>query len=146
MDRRPFGTDGLVTRVERRFLQIIVCAVSLVPIVAGLVGLLLGPRALGANQAQPIDFDSHFRYLSGLLLAIGCGYLSTVPRIERHSGRFIFLTLIVVAGGGGRFLDVMVRGVPSMASVGALLLELLVAPILALWATRVAHRAANITD
>jgi hypothetical protein len=135
-----------VSRVERQLLQILISAGSLVPIVAGLVGLVFGPAGLGTNQAQPIDFDSHFRYLSGLLLAVGCGYLSTVPKIERHSDRFIFLTLMVVAGGSGRFFGVMERGVPSMTSLGALLLELLVAPALALWVTRVAHRAANTAD
>ena len=77
---------------------------------------------------------------------MGLGYLSTVPKIERHSGRFILLTLIVSAGGSGTFLGVIERGVPSMTSLGALLLELLVAPALALWVIRVARRAANTTD
>lgn len=124
--------------MERRLLQIIVCAGSLVPLVAGLVGLVLGPAGLGANQTPPIDFDSHFRYLSGLLLALGCGFLSTVPHIERHRGRFIFLTLIVFTGGTGRLLGIALIGVPSWPSFSALVLELLVAPALALWASRLA--------
>ena len=124
--------------MERRLLQFVICAGSLVPIIAGLAGLVLGPAGLGANQAPPIDFDSHFRYLSGLLLAVGCGFLSTVPHIERHRGRFIFLTLIVFTGGTGRLLGIALVGVPSSPSLGALALELLVAPALALWVSRIA--------
>ncbi len=45
------------------------------------------------------DLDSHFRYLSGLLLAIGIGFASTVPRIEAQGGRFWLLTGIVMVGG-----------------------------------------------
>ena len=85
--------------------------------------------------------DSHFRYLSGLLLAIGLGFLSAVPRIERRSGRFRLLAGIVFVGGLGRLLSLASGGTPDASTVFALVMELIVAPALALWQWRVAQAA-----
>jgi hypothetical protein len=123
--------------MERRSLQIIVVVSSLVPIGAGGAGMLLGPRMLGVGAAGSGDLDSHFRYLSGLLLAIGLGYLSTTPRIETHGGRFRLLTCIVVVGGVGRLLSLLALGPQSPAMIAALGMELIVTPGLALWQYRV---------
>lgn len=125
---------------ERRALQVAVAIGCLVPISAGLAGIILGPGLLGG--AGGIDADSHFRYLSGLLLGIGLAYGASVRGIERHRGLFLFLTLIVVAGGLGRLVSVVAIGVPSVLMSAALVMELLVTPALALWQFRVAHRAA----
>ena len=113
---------------------------SLVPIGAGAAGILLGPRMLASGPFGPGDLDSHFRYLSGLLLAIGIGYASTVPRIEARGGRFRLLTFIVVLGGIGRLVSLLSIGPPSPAMAAALVMELIVAPGLALWQHRVAAR------
>jgi hypothetical protein len=125
--------------MERRILQAAVAIGSLVPIGAGGVGVLFGPRMLGAAAIGPGDLDSHFRYLSGLLFAIGAGYLSTVPRIEIHGDRIRLLTYMVVAGGAGRLLSLLAIGRPSPVMLAALVMELLVTPGLALWQYRVAR-------
>jgi hypothetical protein len=52
---------------SRRALQIAVALCSLVPITAGGAGMLLGPALVASIGTH--DLDSHFRYLSGLLLA-----------------------------------------------------------------------------
>jgi hypothetical protein len=130
-----------MTKIETRSLQIAVAAGSLVPIGAGGAGMLLGPRMLGAGMAGPADLDSHFRYLSGLLLGIGLGYASTIPNIETHGRRFLLLTCIVVTGGAGRLLSLLSIGPPSPAMVAALAMELLVTPGLALWQHRIARQA-----
>jgi Domain of unknown function (DUF4345) len=130
---------------ERLILQIAVAIGCLVPISAGAAGMLLGPRLLGASAAGSGDLDSHFRYLSGLLLGIGLGYASAIPRIETHGARFQLLTGIVVAGGIGRLLSLLAIGPQSPVMLAALGMELLVTPGLALWQRRVArlgHRAA----
>jgi len=126
---------------ERRALQAAVAAGSLVPILAGAAGVLLGPVMLGSASVVSSDLDSHFRYLSGLLFAIGIGFASTVPRIESHGPRFLLLTLIVVAGGTGRLLGLLTIGPPSPAMEAALVMELVVTPGLALWQRRVARKA-----
>ena len=125
--------------VERRLLQIAVAVCSLVPIAAGGAGLLLGP-ALVAGAADQ-DLDSHFRYLSGLLLGIGIAYATAVPGIERKRVRFLLLGGIVVVGGLGRLWALVTVGAPSAIMLGALAMELVVAPLLTLWQLRIARAA-----
>jgi hypothetical protein len=124
---------------SKRLLQIAVAVCSLVPIAAGGAGLLLGP-ALVANAGTP-DLDSHFRYLSGLLLGIGLGYASGVPGIERRRARFLLLGGIVFAGGLARLWSLLAVGTPSPIMLGALAMELVVTPLLTLWQGRVAVHA-----
>jgi hypothetical protein len=128
--------------VAVRSLQVAVALGSLVPIGAGAAGMLLGPRMVGAVVIGAADLDSHFRYLSGLLLAIGLGYVSTIPRIEMQGGRFRLLTGIVVVGGVGRLLSLLSIGPASPTMTAALVMELVVTPCLAIWQYRVAVRAA----
>jgi hypothetical protein len=97
---------------------------------------MLGSGAMGSG-----DLDSHFRYLSGLLLGIGIGYASTIPRIETHGGRFQLLTGIVVVGGVGRAVSLLTTGAPSPAMLAAVMMELIVTPGLAFWQHRVARKA-----
>ncbi len=100
--------------------------------------MLLGPRLLGPSGVGSGDLDSHFRYLSGLLLGIGLGFVCTIPRIETHGARFRLLTAIVVVGGAGRLLSLL-SGPLSPVMLAALCMELLVTPGLALWQWRVAR-------
>jgi hypothetical protein len=122
----------------RRLLQATVAALSLVPILAGAGGMLLGPGFV-ASEAGAVPLDSHFRYLSGLLLALGVTFASTVPAIERRGARFRLAAAIVVCGGLGRLLSLGVAGVPPWPHLVGLALELLVVPLLAVWQARVAH-------
>ncbi len=134
--------------MSRRALQGAVALGSLVPILAGGAGVLLGPSlvspSLEAAAAPPAaaDLDSHFRYLSGLLLAIGLGYASGVPGIERRHKRFLLLGGIVFIGGLGRLWSLLAVGAPSPVMLGALAMELLVTPLLTLWQRRVSRRFA----
>lgn len=81
--------------------------------------------------------DNHHRYLSGLLLAIGLGYWSTVPRIERMGTRLRLLTALVVIGGGARLAGLALGDVLTAEIGMALTMELGVPPLLCLWQTRV---------
>jgi hypothetical protein len=105
----------------------------LVPIIAGTAGLVLGPAMVTTIAEADRDLDSHFRYLSGLLLGIGLAYLSGIPGIERRRSHFLFLGGIVVLGGLGRLCSLLAEGAPSPAMFGALILELLVTPAITLW-------------
>jgi len=120
---------------SRRALQIAVALCSLVPITAGGAGMLLGP-ALVAGTGTP-DLDSHFRYLSGLLLGIGLAYLLTLRGIERRRAHYLLLGGLVVVGGIGRLIALLANGTPSTVMLFALAMELLVTPLLTLWQFRI---------
>lgn len=126
---------------DRRLLQATVALLSLVPIGAGGAGVILGPALVRAPAAA--DLDSHFRYLSGLLLGTGLAFLATVPAIERMTVPFRALAAIVVAGGLGRLLSLLQTGAPAPAHVAALVLELAVVPALAVWQGSVARRSVS---
>lgn len=130
--------------LEKRALQVAVALGCLVPIGGGARGIWLGPQMAGA--AETADLDSHFRYLSGLLLGIGLAYLASIPRIEQLSLRFRILTAIVVVGGLGRLASLIAIGPPSSGAMkAALVMELIVTPALALWQHRIARRCAALS-
>lgn len=120
---------------ERRALQIAVSIACLIPVSAGLQGILYGSGAgLDTN-----GFDSHYRYLSGLLLAIGGYFLALVPHIETKRSTMRLLTGIVVTGGVARLLGFIVHGIPNTVMCMALVMELIVTPLLCKWQHRVAR-------
>jgi hypothetical protein len=126
---------------ERKLLQQTVAVAAVIPAAAGLYGVLFGQALTG--DAVSISAESHFRFLSGLLLGIGLCFWSTVPRIEEKANRFRLLTLLVVIGGLGRLIGLGLTGLPSLFMIGGLFLELVVTPVLCLWQTRIANRYAD---
>lgn len=127
---------------EKRLLQTCVLIGGLVPVAAGLWSVAFGPSIIG-HDSSSASLDSHFRYLSGLLLAIGIGFWSTVPDIEGKTGRFRLLTALVVGGGLGRVVSWLAVGPPSHGMAYALIMELGVTPLLCLWQNRVSGRSAD---
>jgi hypothetical protein len=130
-----FSPDG-----ERRLLQVVVAVAALVPVLSGLWGVVLGLDTFGAHARLSLTGDSHVRYLSGLILAIGLAYWSTLPRIEAQGAKFRLLTALVLIGGCARLLGMLHFGAPTRGVVGALAMELLVTPGLALWRERLERR------
>jgi Domain of unknown function (DUF4345) len=126
---------------ERKLLQQSVAIAATVPVAAGLYGVLFGQALTG--DAVSISAESHFRFLSGLLLGIGLCFWSTLPAIEARTNRFRLLTLLVVIGGLGRLVGLGLTGLPSLFMIGGLIMELIVTPVLCLWQMRVANRHAD---
>lgn len=141
---------------ERTCLQVAVSIIAFVPVSAGLAGVLFGlgvfenapplGQELGSQGASPDiaspdivspNIESHGRYLSGLLFAIGLGFLSTVPDIARQGPRFRLLTALVVVGGLARLGGLAAAPWPSVGMIFGLTMELLVTPALALWRERI---------
>lgn len=127
---------------ERRLLQRVVAVAGLVPVLAGLYGVIFGADGIGGTTATVnVSADSHFRYLSGLLTGIGLLFWFCVPGIEGKSRLFRFLTLVVVLGGLARLLGLYLTGLPSATMLAALGMELGVTPLLCLWQMRIARIA-----
>jgi hypothetical protein len=122
---------------QRRLLQLCVAIGGIVPVAAGIAGVVLGPDMFGGHESiLPV---SHFRYLSGLLLAIGLGYWSTIPRIESAGARFRLLTFIVFVGGASRLFGVLGGDPLNGSTLFSLCMELGVTPALCWWQSRVAR-------
>jgi hypothetical protein len=86
--------------------------------------------SIGSNAAGLV---SQGRYLSGLLLAIGLGYWTTIVNIEQKTARFRLLTGLVAIGGLCRLFGLAMGDGVSLSTAGPLVLELGVAPLLSFW-------------
>ncbi len=124
---------------ERRALQLAVCLGGIVPVSAGLMGVMMGAGFTGDGLSAA--GDSHYRYLSGLLLAIGLSFWSIVPGIEDAARPARLLTTLVVVGGLARLYALAHVGWPSWPMMGGLVMELVVTPALCVWQARVAAQA-----
>ena len=111
---------------ERRALQVSIAVAAVLPVVSGLWDITHGASAGGWA-------DNHQRYLSGLLVAIGLGYWSAVPRIEAMAPRLRLLTALVAVGGLARLLGLGLGDAPTPPVMAALAMELGAAPLLCLW-------------
>jgi len=130
--------------MERRLLQLAVALGCIVPLAAGAVGIMHGPEMLsGVGRDVPADLDSHFRYLSGLLLAAGIGFATCIPGIERKTARFRLLAFLVFVGGLGRLHSLASVGAPGEGHLFGLAMELVATPLLVLWQARVAAASAR---
>jgi hypothetical protein len=116
--------------LERRLLQFSIAAAGMVPVAAGFEGLISGLGAPGLFE------DSHYRYLSGILLAIGAAFWWTIPRIDDQGRVVRLVTFLVVVGGLARLGAAFASG-GGLAVDFALVMELVVTPALCLWRERV---------
>jgi hypothetical protein len=124
--------------LSRRLLQAAIAVGGLVPVTAGIGGVVLGAAGLGLGG--DLSADSHVRYLSGLLLGIGLAFWSSIPNIEARTGRIRLLTAIVFLGGLARLLAFRDTGTPSPVMLGAIVMELIVTPLICLWQSIIARR------
>lgn len=130
-------------RTERRLMQGAIAATCTISLSASLTSILRGAEWLAGDIPVPADLDSHFRYLSGLLLGIAIGFLSCMRRIERKGPRLRLLAAIVFGGGLARALSLIEIGLPSYGHLGGLAIELIVVPAIVAWHWSFARRAAR---
>lgn len=134
-------SDRRARPAEYRLLQLVVALACVVPIVTGLDGIVRGAAMFPAlARPAPIDLDSHFRYLSGIFLAMGLWFASCVPDIAAKGARFRLLGTMVVVGGLARAWSWWQLGAPSHGHRLGLAMELGVVPLLLLWQASVARR------
>ena len=117
-----------------------VAVLGLIPTLTGAAGILLGPDFLRLDPPWPADLDSHFRFLSGVFLAVGLVFYSCIPAIERKTGRFRLAASLIVAGGLARLWSVLIAGAPSAGHLAGLGMELVVVPLLVLWQATLSPR------
>jgi len=124
---------------EKCLLQTSFALACIVPISAGLIGAVYGTQLLAISARSP-DLESHFRYLSGLLLGLGLCFAFIIPNIERRCCEVRVLTFLVLIGGLARLCSISASGTPALPMNLALVMELIITPSLALWQARIARR------
>jgi hypothetical protein len=126
---------------ERRLLQAAILLACLVPLFAGGAGVIQGPAMLRGIDpgGASIDLDSHFRYLSGLLLGLGLCFLVCIPTVEKHTALFRAFGLFVVIGGLARLYSALALGLPGSGHIFGLVMELGTVPAIVLWQGRIAR-------
>jgi hypothetical protein len=111
-----------------------------VPIGVGIFGIILGPEWLRGATPLATDVDSHFRFLSGLFLAVGVSIALCIRDIEEQGVRFSTLGSLIVIGGLARLLSMLGTGIPSKWHLIGLAAELVVMPLLIAWQMRLDRR------
>jgi len=123
-----------------RLLPLAVAAGAVVPLAAGLAGVWQGLGLVGAGPG-PAEAESHFRYLSGLLLGLGCGFAWCALALPRRGQVFSVLCGVVVLGGLARLLGLALGPLPAWPHLAALVMELGVTPALWLWSRAASQTA-----
>jgi hypothetical protein len=125
---------------ERLLLQGATALACLVPLSMGSLSVLRSADILkGVSAPLPNDLDSHFRYLSGLLLGIGFVFLFSIIRIETKETVFRTLGVVILVGGLARLWSLLQVGMPGPGHQFGLVMELLVVPLIVLWQGRIAR-------
>lgn len=130
--------------LEKRLLQAATALACFVPLSMGGLSVLRSAAVLkGMEPPFPIDLDSHYRYLSGLLLGIGLVFLFSIPRIETRRTVFLTLGAVILIGGLARLWSLVELGAPSRGHQFGLVMELIMVPLIVLWQGRIARRFAR---
>jgi len=133
-------TEKAVAFQEKNLLQGILALAAATPVLVGLEGLISGPSFLRIEE-WPVDLDSHFRFYSGIFLALGLAWYSCIPDIEHNTARFRLLGVLTISGGLARLVSFIAVGPPSTGHQLGLFMELIVVPLLMLWQARIARKS-----
>jgi len=132
-------TGILQPSTERRLFQCLIAILALLPLFAGVAGVVEGPAFLGVTAPWPADLDSHLRFLSGVFLAMAVAWYACIPDIERKGSLFGLLALFTFSGGLARLVSLAVAGPPSAGHLLGQCMEVVIVPLLVLWQRRIAR-------
>jgi hypothetical protein len=122
-------------------LQVVNGLVGLATVALGAMQLVLGVRSPLYTAAQLPAFpilDSNLRFFGGMGLGLGLIMLWIIPSIERRTSVFRVFWLCAFLGGAGRLLSAAQVGSPSGLLIAFTMLEVVGAPIVVYWQSRVA--------
>ena len=119
----------------KRGLQILLGALSLIPLLVASLGLLFGAGRFVPEEVITPDFDSHYRYITGYYLSLTLFAWWVILNIEKHVVPLRIVSAAIFTGGVGRLISMLEVGLPGSVDIGFTVLELLF-PLLLLWQAR----------
>lgn len=124
--------------MNKRPLQIAMCALGAVPVITGILTMLGLSDPIYSSAGIPANtlLDSNLRFFGGLWLALGLAVYWLVPRIEKETALFRALWLMIFAGGIGRLISMLFLGLPPLPFVAFTALEIVGAPAFIVWQSR----------
>ena len=105
---------------------------------AGLSIVTGSPLSIEPTAPTWVVVDYMYRALAGIWFALGLMLAFILPSIEKHSAWFALICTAIFAMGVGRLLSVLQYGSVPQNSLGAMIAEFVLPPVLVLWQRRVA--------
>lgn len=89
-----------------------------------------------SDENVSVGLDSHIRYLSGILMAIGLCFWSFIPNLENKTREIRLLSFVVFVGGLSRLSFTILTGDIDKSIFFAVAMELLITPLICFWQSR----------
>ena len=122
-----------------RSIQIVCALLGLIPVATGLFGLVVGASdPLYSQGPRDVLLDSNLRFFSGVWLGLGIALFWTLPRIGEQTVLFRVIWGMIFVGGMGRLISMAVLAVPPAPFIAFTALEIIGAPLIVWWQSRVA--------
>jgi predicted membrane channel-forming protein YqfA (hemolysin III family) len=122
-------------------LQLASALLGAIPIMTGIIGMFGISDPLYASAGLPPSplLDSNLRFFSGVWLGLGVAMYWIIPTIEKQTLLFRALWGMIFIGGIGRLISMLMVGLPPAPFIGFTALEIVGAPLLVLWQSRVSR-------
>ena len=126
---------------SHRALQIFLCVLGSVAVVAGLSTVFLGvDSVLGAEEVSG-TVDSEMRFFAVWYAAAGVVLLRAVPRVESERKTIAAVAVLFFIAGCARALSWLVVGRPHAGAITLMVIELALPIVILPWQAAVARRA-----
>ena len=114
-------------------------ALAGIPFASGLIGMVVGPKTLPGDSSEVMaTLDSEYRFINAFWFSIAPIIWSTLPRVEKETTKLRLIMGVVFAGGLARLISWRRTGRPHPVFLGAIAIELVGMPVMAVWQNRLA--------
>jgi uncharacterized protein DUF4345 len=126
-----------------RGLQVLLAAIGVVAVVAGLITVLAGADSLLGVGEVEAPVDNEMRFYAAFWVALGGVALWVAPRAEQETGVVRAIAAAIFLGGLARIVSIASVGEPHSSQYVLMGIELAIPPILVGWQAALERRFAG---